>query len=148
MYHVPCAMCNVVLLGDVNTRTLSMPDVGSRVTAATLPADWEEQLRSIEEALAEADCAHNDGSIGNLLVSSLGRLRVVDFGLAYRASTGDSSCNGLCAAADGHKVDMRSSRPEKRYNVGLRQVVSTLLQEQRQQHEQPRGADTDLNTEL
>jgi hypothetical protein len=44
-------------------------------------------------------------------------------------------------------VDLRSNRPEKKYNIGLRQVVAQLLLEQ-QQLQQIHDANTDHNIDL
>jgi len=58
--------------------TLVMSYVGERITAATLPADWEQQVEDILEDMSRVPCCHNDVKRTELLVLD-GRIRLIDF---------------------------------------------------------------------
>jgi hypothetical protein len=59
--------------------------VGEPVRRYNLPDDWPAQAERILQALATADCAHNDIKCDNLTVRD-GRLYLIDFGWSTRSA--------------------------------------------------------------
>ena len=69
---------NVVNYGD---NFIKMTYVGERVTKATIPDDWKDQIEWILEVLFEYNCSHNDIKPEEILVLD-GDLYLIDFGWA------------------------------------------------------------------
>lgn len=91
------ALARPVAFEDAN-RTIFLEYAGAPLSKSNLPHDWSKQLSSIINALARANCSHNDIKTGELLVDRMGRITLVDFGWA---SEGESNPSRGCDAAIG-----------------------------------------------
>lgn len=54
---------------------------GEMVNQYNLPLDWREQAETILQGLKDANCAHNDIHVPNLMVAN-GRIKLIDYGWA------------------------------------------------------------------
>ena len=64
------------------SRTSIFEYAGKAVTNATLPNDWETQLKALMSTLVEHRCCHNDVKPEHILVDQTGHLRLIDYGWA------------------------------------------------------------------
>ena len=77
--HVPFVP-NLIQV-EAETKTIVTAYAGERLRRDNLPADWDDQIRTMILTLRAADCAHNDIKLSELLVLD-GRLSICDFAWA------------------------------------------------------------------